>query len=91
MLQQRDYIDLMRIYCRCPSPVWWAHIGTAIGRTLAAMPTVAAYAHQYARCGSASAAAEMCDISRSAMYSRLRMARGRIDAETTLLSLGATR
>lgn len=91
MLQQRDYIDLLRIYCRQPSPVWWAHIGTALCRALAAMPYVARYSHAYARTGSAQAAADEMDCSRGACYARLRMARGRIEAETTLLSLGATR
>ena len=86
-LQQRDYIDLVRIFCRQPSPVWWAHIGTAIGRTLAAMPTVARYGHAYADTGSAQAAADECDLSRGACYNRLRMAQARIIAEITLLSL----
>lgn len=87
MLQQRDYIDLLRIYCRQPSPIWWAHIGTALCRTLAAMPSVARYSHSYALTGSAQAAADEMDCSRSACYARLRMAQARIIAETTLLSL----
>lgn len=87
MLQQRDYIDLLRIYCRQPSPIWWVHIGTALCRTLAAMPSVARYSHSYARTGSAQAAADEMDCSRSACYARLRMAQARIIAETTLLSL----
>lgn len=87
MLLQRDYIDLLRIYCRQPSPIWWAHIGTALCRTLAAMPSVARYSHSYARTGSAQAAADEMDCSRSACYARLRMAQSRIIAETTLLSL----
>lgn len=86
-LQQRDYIDLIRIFCRQPSPVWWAHIGTAIGRTLAAMPMVARYGHAYAATGNAQAAADECDCSRSACYARLRMAQARIIAEITLLSI----
>lgn len=86
-LQQRDYIDLIRIFCRQPSPMWWAHIGQAINRTLAAMPMVARYGHAYADTGNAQAAADDCGLSRGACYNRLRMAQAMIVAETTLLSL----
>lgn len=86
-LQQRDYIDLLRIYCRQPSPIWWAHVGMALCRTMAALPYVARYSHTYAATGSAQAAAYEMEQSKGACYNRLRIARSYIEAEIVLLSL----